>query len=484
MAGSAHHDYRGSLEIEANNGSSSQGPVQASAPADIQIMPCALVFIEPCATGSPNCTSLDPLCYVDQAITLNRSLIAAGMPRLIIGTNSRDEIERYLANVEQCARPTIFDLKSSMVLPKTTPFYAAHFKLDLLEQLGRSVPPGTLVLLLDTDMVALRPLEQTLLQRCDRSGVGAFDISDQEFFAYGAIRVISDLEIAAGKRLDNPRWFGGECLLASASFLEKLVPRARECFQRYRFAMNRFNHNGDEAFISAALNLLADDGQQVIDLGANQIVGRHWSGNTHRDLRWFRHCSLLHLPGGKKMLAGQARRDDFKMARIWRKVVVAHAVGKLKVPAKRLLRWKLDGRRQRASASSWVSTKDPRVDVLLVNSDSLKLSLLASDLTSRGISVMCTLDAGEALRAATRMRPRVMVVSNLLTDPNSVSLMESCAISTNHSEGRFLIDLDRAARHIDPTVVDKSHAAGDRAKLVESIVLRAKAGRRQALHHE
>jgi hypothetical protein len=104
--------------------------------------------------------------------------------------------------------------------------------------------------------------------------------------------------------------------------------------------MDRLNHYGDEAFISAALNLLADNGHQIIDVGSYQLVGRHWSGNTHRDLRWFRHCSLLHLPDRKKMLARQARMINFEPNRMWRQIVSAHILACIATPAKRLLRRK------------------------------------------------------------------------------------------------------------------------------------------------
>jgi hypothetical protein len=321
--------------------------VRASNPAHVGVIPCALVYIDPQGIGSPNCTNADPFGYVEQAITLNRSLLAAGIPALTIGTNAREQIERRLANLDEGVRPKLLTLNSSLTLPKTTRFYAAHFKLDLLQQMGNSLPEGMLALLLDTDMVALRPFDQDVLQRCYRCGTGAFDISDQEFFAYNAERVVSDLEMVAGKPLDNPRWFGGECLFASASFIAELVPRARECFNRYRLVTDLLNHNGDEAFISAALNLLADDGHQIIDVGAYRVVGRHWSGNTHRDLRWFKHCSLLHLPDRKRMLERQARTRIFNVDHVWRQLVVAHMIGLAKVPVRRLIRTKLHAWRQR-----------------------------------------------------------------------------------------------------------------------------------------
>lgn len=106
--------------------------------------------------------------------------------------------------------------------------------------------------------------------------------------------------------------------------IDRLVPVARACFSRYSELIYEMNHQGDEAFISAALNILADHGQPVIDVGPYRLIGRHWSGNTHRDLRWFRHCALLHLPDSKALLVHEARRPSFSGTRIWRRLVVRH----------------------------------------------------------------------------------------------------------------------------------------------------------------
>lgn len=447
MAEAAHHDWRALVD------KSIDGRPALSAKANdlprINLLPCALVYIDTQGKGSPNCTRVDPFCYVEQAITLNRSLLAAGMSALTIVTNACGEIERYLANVDESVRPKLRDLAPSLTLPKTTRFYAAHFKLDLLEQIGRCVGARTLVLLLDTDMVALRQLDQDVLRRCYNSGVGAFDISDQEFFAYGAARVVCDLEVVAGKRLSNPRWFGGECLLVSASFIQVLVPRARECFERYTLAINRLNHNGDEAFISAALNLLAESGHQIIDVGSYQLVGRHWSGNTHRDLRWFRHCSLLHLPDRKRMLERQARMPDFKLDRIWRRIVSAHLLAYIATPTKRLLRRKLNGSRKRDRTSGSLGRAETQVDVLLVDSEPKALSLLASMLTSRGMTVMCTVDAAEAHTAVASTHPRVVVMSHMSRDRGTVPKAESVSTLIDRSRRPFLVALYRESDQVD-----------------------------------
>ena len=232
--------------IRASSGSTRRG---------VGVVPCALVYVETDSAGSPNCTNADPFCYVEQAITLNRSLRAVGLPGLTIATNVADQVEQYLAKVEPDARPHVFQLgPSTLTLPKITRFYSAHFKLDMMEQLGAMLQEGELLMVLDTDMLALHALNEEVLRRCQSIGVGAFDISDQEFSAYGDACVIADLETVAGTRLQNPRWFGGEVLVASAAFINELVPRAQACFEQYRRAIHELNHNGDEAFISAALN--------------------------------------------------------------------------------------------------------------------------------------------------------------------------------------------------------------------------------------
>jgi hypothetical protein len=307
--------------------------------AGVGVVPCALVYVETDSAGSPNCKSADPFCYVEQAITLNRSMNAVGLPRLTVATNVADDVARYLEKVDADARPYVLQLApSKLTLPRNTRFYGAHFKVDMMEQLGAMLHEGELLMVLDTDMLALRTVNEELLQRCQTTGVGAFDISDQEFSAYGDGRVIDDLETVAGVHLQNPRWFGGEVLLASAGFVKELVPCAHACFERYRRVINELNHNGDEAFISAALNLLSDDGHQIIDLGANRVVGRHWSGNTHRDLRWFKGCSLLHLPGCKRLLERQARRPVFSAAHVWRSLVVRHELNRPVWPLRRWVR--------------------------------------------------------------------------------------------------------------------------------------------------
>ncbi|SAL73113.1 hypothetical protein AWB69_08923 [Caballeronia udeis] len=58
----------------------------------VDVFPCALVFIDVNALGSPNYKSNDPLSYVRQAICLHKSLLHAGFARLNIFTNAVDTV--------------------------------------------------------------------------------------------------------------------------------------------------------------------------------------------------------------------------------------------------------------------------------------------------------------------------------------------------------------------------------------------------------
>jgi hypothetical protein len=295
------------------------------------IYPCALVYLDSAVGSSPNRRSKDPCAYVRQAVCLNKSLLRAQMPSLNVYTNSPEVVQSALSGTPEHLRPSVHALKvTGHGLPRSTPFYAAHFKFDLMMQVARSLPNDSLFLLLDTDMVAMKPLDAGLVARCARLGIGAFDISDQVFPAYGSERVIADIETVAGRVLPNPRWYGGEFLLCTREFLARLIVRAKICFERYTTEISHLHHHGDEAFISAALSLLAQEGQTIVDVGAYQAVGRHWPGNTHRNLYWFSRCAFLHLPGSKSIIEREASFDEFDPARLWRSVSNEHRMGQLR----------------------------------------------------------------------------------------------------------------------------------------------------------
>ena len=103
------------------------------------LVPCALIFIDGQANGSPNFKSKNPLSYVRQAICLNKCLLHAGLPRLNVFTNALDLTQSQLADTPQRERPIIHELRQTMEVPERARFYATPFKLDLLAQAAASL---------------------------------------------------------------------------------------------------------------------------------------------------------------------------------------------------------------------------------------------------------------------------------------------------------------------------------------------------------
>ena len=131
----------------------------------MNLFPCTLVYVDVDANPGPNSTNRDPLSYVSQAVCLNNSLRQLGMPTLTIMTNAPALVAQRLAKMLPQNRPAVATLTATIELPKNTPFYAAHFKLDLMDQMAGSLPVDSMLLLLDADMVALLPLDSELIER-------------------------------------------------------------------------------------------------------------------------------------------------------------------------------------------------------------------------------------------------------------------------------------------------------------------------------
>jgi hypothetical protein len=83
---------------------------------------------------------------VSQAICLNNSLRQVGMPTLTIITNAPAEVAARLDRMTLEHRPAPMMLSATIELPKDTPFYAAHFKPDLMDPVARALPADTMLL--------------------------------------------------------------------------------------------------------------------------------------------------------------------------------------------------------------------------------------------------------------------------------------------------------------------------------------------------
>jgi hypothetical protein len=240
--------------------------------------------------------------YLLCAALCARTIHAAGGNFTLL-TNRKDKIAAALAEqgIEWVA---VEEMVFALDVPEGIPFYEAHFKLDVLSALGRGAF-GEHAGLIDIDALFLRPFRQGLAS----SSLEVYDISEQVFPAYGKDRVVSDLQRVAGQRLENPRWYGGEYIRGSRNQFATLAEYVRQCWPRYRNAIGKLHHLGDEMVTSAAISLARQDGMEVADMGACGEVARWWSAPIqHRQMPFHAAAdsAYLHLPSDKVFLAQHA----------------------------------------------------------------------------------------------------------------------------------------------------------------------------------
>ncbi len=82
------------------------------------------------------------------------------------------------------------------------------------------------------------------------------------------------------------------------------------CWPKYEGVIGALHHVGDEAVVSAAINLARLDGLVIVNADCGGGVARWWTARTEAPIRRFREIedrSLLHLPSDKEFLAAYPR---------------------------------------------------------------------------------------------------------------------------------------------------------------------------------
>jgi len=184
-------------------------------------------------------------------------------------------------------------------VPHHLPFHSAHYKLELMEAFGRG-EHGPAAALLDLDAVQVRPFD---LLTIPATGLVCYDVTAHAG-ADWALR--EELEEVAGRKLEAPRWWGGEFIAGSAESFAKLAKIVRDCWPRYLATTRKLHHYSDEMVLAPALNILAAQGFPLIDAGKAGGIVRWWTARTafaQPRLGDLADRSILHLPADKPFLA-------------------------------------------------------------------------------------------------------------------------------------------------------------------------------------
>lgn len=239
--------------------------------------------------------------YVRNACLLSRSLRAAGIEFVLLTNDVR--------SVQFVAEKLFLDLSiegitCSTPVPSGIRFYSAHFKLDAYKYIAEQ--DLWWAALCDLDMVCIQNTPPAALLNCINNQIPLhYDISDQVMPAYGHERVLRDVELVSGDWSDG-RWSGGEFVAGPPSFFKKLAKKIDTLLPNYFKAICSLHHVGDEAYTTAAIQMIQRESFCVFDAGSIGIVGRYWSipvRHQQRSIKYFEKCFLLHLPADKNFLS-------------------------------------------------------------------------------------------------------------------------------------------------------------------------------------
>ena len=240
--------------------------------------------------------------YLRNAVTLARSAWAAGHALTLV-TNDAERLRAIqrsegLADIPLELQEAAFTCE----LPDDVPFRSAHFKIDVLSEMG-GARFGSHSVLLDLDMVVLRTFEMPA------DGLCVQEFSANIVADVGADRLLADLALLGAKDLEASRWYGGGFIGGEASALAQLASRMKAILPRYLSHRETLYHQGDDMLTSAAVCALEADGALVHDATGLDLTGIYWSSRTRSSLAPLADLerrATLHLPADKPWLAKRA----------------------------------------------------------------------------------------------------------------------------------------------------------------------------------
>ena len=249
--------------------------------------------------------------YLKCAINLKNSLALQGFSFTLI-TNKKEILDNKLACLNQSLE--IIEIDFDDRLPTNTRFYSAHFKVDVFRYFSTiKNDENKYFILCDLDMVCLKPMPLSLENVIKQSMPMVFDISDQVIPAYGCETIIADIGYV-GNFINEGRWIGGEFIGGDKYFFEELYEVIQKLYPNYLMNLERMHHVGDEALVSAAIDILRAKGKYIVDAGSLGLVDRYWNTSTkhhQKPIDYYYTMMFLHLPSDKKIMANFQKRSGF-----------------------------------------------------------------------------------------------------------------------------------------------------------------------------
>ncbi|MFC1827785.1 hypothetical protein ACFLZQ_07655, partial [Thermodesulfobacteriota bacterium] len=244
--------------------------------------------------------------YINNAITLSRTLNIHGISDFTLLTNNKSIINEYISEEHINVTLDVKEIPFALEMPSGADFYSAHYKIDAFRYF--STLDDGYYSLCDLDVACINNPPSTL-NNLVRSRIPiCYDVTDQVAPAFGQDTIIQELTQIA--RLESEgRWIGGEFIAGPPSFFKKLIKEIDDLFPYYVSNLSSFDLIGDEALTSAALERLRREGVYIDDAGKLGIISRYWGFNVlhpQKPFDYYKNCFLLHLPADKRFLSDSA----------------------------------------------------------------------------------------------------------------------------------------------------------------------------------
>lgn len=244
--------------------------------------------------------------YLKNALTLNNSLRRYNIKFSLI-TNNKELLVKYFE--EATYSLNVIEVEMKDYIPKGLPFYSAHYKLDAFKYIANNTKEYAIFC--DLDMIAVNEIPEILINCCNNGISLYYDITSQVIPAHSSSKIISDLSLLIGKPSEG-RWSGGEFIAGKPIFFLKLFNVIEEILPLYLNNVSTLHHIGDEAYTSAALEILRMRGEYISDAGTLGIVQRYWCAEIKHKQAKFKYYDdvfLLHLPSSKDFLSRASQSD-------------------------------------------------------------------------------------------------------------------------------------------------------------------------------
>lgn len=285
------------------------------------------------------------LVYIKNALALKNSLQARNIEFTLL-TNSKVAIDEQIISLQ--ATLDVVEIPFITDVPSGVRFFSAHFKVDAFRYLATL--SENYVGLCDLDMVCLNNIPLVLKNIIESSTPIFYDISDQVIPVFGHEVLVKDLSVLTGLKSEG-RWAGGEMIAGPPNFFAELVKVINDIWPIYENNVHKLHHVGDEAVVSAALEIMRKNGHYISDAGSLGIVGRFWSGTVQHQQRpfsyFFNRCFILHLPSDKRFLS-RIKYDAFLKQKIFLRSYSWHLI-------------KMQPRRLLGNFSNWYRHRTKRV---------------------------------------------------------------------------------------------------------------------------